>query len=282
RQPETCGQCHMGPDHSQLEIFQESKHGVLYHAQSGHMNLAAPPGKLTTADMPVPTCSTCHMSGLEGLTTTHDTSERLSYWLFATVSDRRPDFRSAQANMKAVCLKCHTSPRILKFYGEAERVIHSTNNLVEEADGIVKALRAEGRLTDKPFDEPIEYLYFDLWHYGGRTAKHGAFMGGADFVQWHGYYEIVSKLTELKRQAEELRREAKPAESAQAQAADAAPAPAQTETKPAEPTPTPAPTPAPAQTETKAAAPAPAPADESAPAGARPEAETSESGAAPR
>jgi hypothetical protein len=162
--------------------------------------------------------------------------------------------------MKAVCLKCHTSPRIVKFYGEAERVIRSTNDLVEEADAIVKALRAEGRLTEKPFDEPIEYLYFDLWHYGGRTAKHGAFMGGADFVQWHGYYEIVSKLTELKSQAEELRREPKPAESAGAQAAPREPAPAQ------------APSPAPSPAETKAAPSSPAPA----------EAEKSESGAAPR
>jgi hydroxylamine dehydrogenase len=30
RTPETCGQCHMGPDHSQIEIYHESKHGVLF------------------------------------------------------------------------------------------------------------------------------------------------------------------------------------------------------------------------------------------------------------
>jgi hypothetical protein len=33
RLPETCGQCHMGPDHAQLEIYHESKHGVLFNAQ---------------------------------------------------------------------------------------------------------------------------------------------------------------------------------------------------------------------------------------------------------
>jgi hydroxylamine dehydrogenase len=27
RLPETCGQCHMGPDHSQMEIYQESSMG---------------------------------------------------------------------------------------------------------------------------------------------------------------------------------------------------------------------------------------------------------------
>ncbi|HVW03239.1 MAG TPA: hypothetical protein VHB77_22950, partial [Planctomycetaceae bacterium] len=45
----------------------------------------------------------------------------------------------------------------------------------------------------------------DLWHYFGRTAKHGAYMGGADFVQWHGFYELVAKLTEMKSIAKELR-----------------------------------------------------------------------------
>ena len=36
-------------------------------------------------------------------------------------------------------------------------------------------------------------------------------MGGADFVQWHGYYEIVSKMTELKKSAADLRKDATPA-----------------------------------------------------------------------
>ncbi|MDB4997403.1 MAG: Hydroxylamine oxidoreductase, partial [Myxococcaceae bacterium] len=45
----------------------------------------------------------------------------------------------------------------------------------------------------------------DLWHYYGRTAKHGAFMGGADFVQWHGNYELLRLRTELDRTARDLR-----------------------------------------------------------------------------
>lgn len=59
-------------------------------------------------------------------------------------------------------------------------------------------LYAGGKLTKTPFDEPIEYLYFDMWHYDGRTARHGAFMGGADFVQRHGAYQLTAKLTELR------------------------------------------------------------------------------------
>ena len=48
---------------------------------------------------------------------------------------------------------------------------------------------------------------YDYWHYWGRTAKHGAFMGGADFVQWHGNYELLAKLVELKEMDKNIRAE---------------------------------------------------------------------------
>jgi hypothetical protein len=212
RTPETCGQCHMGPDHSQIEIYHESKHGVLFNAQKERFHLDADPKHLTTMDMPVPTCATCHMSGLEGMNVTHDTTERLSYYLFAAVTNKRPNYTMGQVNMKETCLKCHTQPNVDKFYAEAEKVVGSTNDLITQADKIMKELQAEGLLTPEPFDEPIEYQYFDMWHYFGRTAKHGAFMGGADFVQWHGFYELVNKLAEIKSQAKELRVKAKEGE----------------------------------------------------------------------
>ena len=205
RQPETCGQCHLGPDHSQIEIFHESKHGVLFNAQKGEMNLAADPKRLSTADMSVPTCATCHLSGLDGLNVTHDTTERLSYWLFAPVSRKRPTYHQGQTAMKETCLKCHAQTQVERFYREAERVVEDTNAKIAEVQTLMAALRDEGFLTSEPFDEPIEFLYFDLWHYYGRTAKHGAFMGGADFVQWHGNYELLLKATEIKHIAAELR-----------------------------------------------------------------------------
>jgi len=205
RQPETCGQCHMGPDHSQIEIYNESKHGVLFNAQKDQMNLQADPKTLSVSDMSVPTCSTCHMSGLEGLKMTHDTSERLSYFLFASISDKRPNFALGQVQMKEVCLKCHSTPHVERIYEEAERVVESTNAKVEHVQQLMIELREEGLLTPEPFDEPIEFLGFDYWHYFGRTAKHGAFMGGADFVQWHGNYKLLSMRVEIEKLAQELR-----------------------------------------------------------------------------
>jgi hypothetical protein len=205
RLPETCGQCHMGPDHSQLEIYSESKHGVLFNLHRDEMNLDADPKNLSVVDMSVPTCATCHMSGLEGMNMTHDVTERLSYWLFAAVSEKRPTYEQGISRMQELCLKCHTTGNIKKFYEKAEAVVTSTNEKVGKGMKIVSDLRDEGLLTPEPFDEPIEFVAFDLWHYYGRTAKHGAYMGGADFVQWHGNYELLLKTKELEEMAEQIR-----------------------------------------------------------------------------
>ncbi len=206
RLPSTCGQCHMGPDHSQLEIYEESKHGVLFQSQRSLLNLAADPRTLTTRDMFVPTCATCHMSGLNGLKMTHDPTERLSYRLFAEQTDKRAHWVQAQAAMKDVCTKCHTQPVVERVYAEAEKIVATTNGKVAAVKRIVSDLRTDGVLTTKPFQNPIDFAYFDMWHYDGRTAKHGAFMGGADFVQWHGSYPLLKHSVEIKAMADEMRR----------------------------------------------------------------------------
>jgi hydroxylamine dehydrogenase len=207
RLPSTCGQCHMGPDHSQIEIYDESKHGVMFAAQERLLNLNAAPKTLTTRDMFVPTCATCHMSGINGLKVTHDPSERLSYYLANAITQKRPNYVQAQVNMKQVCTQCHTAATIKRVYDQAEQVVPSTNAKVQHAQDIVNALRADGSLSGAPFTNPIDFLYFDLWHYDGRTSKHAAFMGGADFVQWHGNYPMLQKTIQLEHEAAALRRE---------------------------------------------------------------------------
>jgi nitrate/TMAO reductase-like tetraheme cytochrome c subunit len=207
RLPSTCGQCHMGPDHSQMEIYTESKHGVMFAAQRQFLNLNADPKTLSTRDMFVPTCATCHMSGINGLKVTHDPSERLSWYLAEPISKKRPNYLRAQANMKQVCTQCHTQALVDRVYAQAEQVVASTNAKVLAAKDIVDGLHADGLVKGPPFSNPVDFTYFDLWHYDGRTSKHGAFMGGADFVQWHGNYGLLEKTVELKHEAEELRRE---------------------------------------------------------------------------
>ena len=146
RLPTTCGQCHMGPDHSQLEIFNESKHGLMFAAQQELLNLDADPQSLTTRDMFIPTCATCHMSGLNGLNVTHDTTERLSYWLFAEISEQRPNYLQAQETMKDLCSQCHTRPRIDEVYQEAEATVAVDQREGESCQGDRRG-PAEGRLA---------------------------------------------------------------------------------------------------------------------------------------
>jgi hypothetical protein len=206
RRPSTCGQCHMGPDHSQIEIYDESKHGVMFAAQEHLLKLDADPKTLSTRDMFVPTCATCHMSGINGLKVTHDPSDRLSWYLANAVSEKRPNYLRAQTSMKQVCTQCHTQALIDRVYAQAEQVVASTNAKVLTAKDIVDSLHKDGALTGPPFSNPIDFTYFDLWHYDGRTSKHAAFMGGADFVQWHGNYGLLEKTVQLKHDADELRR----------------------------------------------------------------------------
>ena len=207
RQPRTCGHCHLGPDHSQIEIYEESKHGVMFSAQKELLNLNVEPKKLTTREMFVPTCATCHMSGINGLGMTHDPSERLSYFLANAISAKRPNYAQAQAKMKQVCNQCHTPEVINRVYAQAEQVVQTTNNKVNAAKTLMDGLRADGTLSGPPFSNPIDFVYFDFWHYDGRTSKHGAFMGGSDFVQWHGNYPMLKKTVELQSMAAELRKQ---------------------------------------------------------------------------
>jgi len=106
--------------------------------------------------------------------------------------------------MKQICNQCHTKNLITRVYTQAEEVVKSTNEKVQKAQDLVAGLRKEGLLT-QPYQKPIDFVPFDLWHYDGRTSKHGAFMGGADFEQWHGNYELLKKQVELDSMAEELR-----------------------------------------------------------------------------
>jgi hydroxylamine dehydrogenase len=155
----------------------------------------------------VPTCATCHMSGLNGQKVTHDPSDRLSYYLADPITKQRPNHDRAQLAMKQMCVQCHTPPLIDRVYGEAEKIVASTNEKVQAASAIVTALRNDRVLTGPPFTHPIDFIFFDLWHYDGRTSKHGAFMGGADFVQWHGNYPMLARTAELRAMSEDLRRQ---------------------------------------------------------------------------
>jgi hydroxylamine dehydrogenase len=203
RKPETCNFCHIGPDHPQWEIYHESPHGIAYSSMGHNWNWEAEPGTLTVNDFPAPTCSVCHMSGFGTSGTTHDVGDRLTWYLFAPISERRPSWEDNKIRMQSVCMECHNETFIGDFYSAADKATGRVNEWVKQSDEMIQPLVDAGKLTSDPFDEPIDFVYFELWHHWGRTAKFGAWMQGPDYSQWHGAYEVLADLAELRKLVDE-------------------------------------------------------------------------------
>lgn len=197
RKPETCNNCHIGPDHPQWEIYFESAHGIAYSTLGDTWNWEADPGTLTVKDFPAPTCSICHLSGFGRTPTSHDVGDRLTWFLAAQYSTRRPGWEVNIKRMQAVCRECHNETFIAEFYQAADSATEAVTARVMEADEIIQPLKDNNLLTSAPFDEPVDFVYFENWHHWGRTAKFGVWMQGADYTQWHGAYEMLSDLAEL-------------------------------------------------------------------------------------
>ncbi|MCF8089988.1 MAG: hypothetical protein K9L23_18235 [Desulfotignum sp.] len=99
RQPENCGKCHLGPDHPQKEIYEESKHGIAYFtAEKGFtrngMNIYKDGAWVLGEDYhTAPTCSTCHMGSFVKLNgaiakNSHNVGDRISWNLRAPISSK--------------------------------------------------------------------------------------------------------------------------------------------------------------------------------------------------
>ena len=203
RKPETCNNCHIGPDHPQWEIYFESPHGIAYSTSGDKWNWEAEPGTLTVNDFPAPTCAICHISGFGASGTTHDVGERLTWYLFAPISDRRPAWQDNKVRMQNVCRTCHNQKFLDDFYNGADQAVAAVNDYVKQSDSIMAPLKDQGLLTKAPFDEPIDFTYYKLWHHWGRTAKFGTWMQGPDYVQWHGVFEVLNDLADLRKMVEE-------------------------------------------------------------------------------
>ena len=147
RKPETCNACHIGPDHPQWEIYQESPHGIAYATGGHRWHWEAEPGTLTVNDFPAPTCATCHMSGFGTSGTTHDVGDRLTWYLFAPISDRRPSWEDNRVRMQNVCGECHNREFITTFYQDADRLTEAINDWVRESDEVIAPLREANLLT---------------------------------------------------------------------------------------------------------------------------------------
>jgi hypothetical protein len=218
RQPENCGKCHLGPDHPQKEIYEESKHGIAYRDLRDLMNLDAKQWILGVDYAAAPTCATCHMSGnvRNGGRVTHDPGERISWTnrpVVSLVMDTDVNHRivtepdpaqrrvliadradQKRDRMKEVCQHCHTDNYVNAFYRQYDDLIVLYNEkFAKPGLAIMGALVQQGLRTPTDFDEEVEWTWFYLWHHEGRRARHGAAMMAPDYTHWHGMYEVAER-----------------------------------------------------------------------------------------
>ena len=229
RQPENCGKCHLGPDHPQKEIYEESKHGVAYRDLKDKMNLDSKDWVLGVDYSQAPTCATCHMSAnSRDRHVTHDPGLRLSWTnrpILSLVMDTGADGKVVKEadpekrkqlvvekasvkrdRMKNVCSHCHTADYVNAFYEQYDNfVVLYNEKFGKPGKAIMGKLASEGLKTATPFDEEIEWTWFYLWHHEGRRARHGASMMAPDYAHWHGSYEVAERFyMELIPQAREI------------------------------------------------------------------------------
>ena len=205
RKPETCGKCHLGPDHPQIEVYNESKHGILYRAFEDELNMDRPKWVAGQDYYDAPTCSTCHMSATPKQDVTHDVGTRISWNLRAPISGRTENWEQKLADMKDVCSACHGAPFVDGFYEQLDAFVGLYNDkFAIPAKEIRELLMEEGVLSKTDFDDKIDWIYWELWHHEGRRARHGAAMSGPDYAWWHGIYEVAKHFyTEFLPEAEE-------------------------------------------------------------------------------
>jgi hydroxylamine dehydrogenase len=217
RNPENCGRCHMGPDHPQIEIYNESKHGVAFRAQREKMNLGNAKWVVGEDYSAAPTCATCHMSATPNQPVTHDVGMRISWNNRPAVSIRPEisdaklglpgaeiDWQTRRKSMIDVCLNCHNENFVTGFYTQYDGLIALYHEKFAKP-GLELMAAAKPLMRPVEFTNKIDFTWFEIWHHEGRRARHGASMMGPDITHWHGTYEVARNFySELIPELEEL------------------------------------------------------------------------------
>lgn len=166
------------------------------------------------------------MGATQNQANTHDVGERISYTLRPPISEKQnlvrlsngneedvavskpmpnvgDDFMGAKVseiitwekrrkNMKDVCLACHAGRTVDNHYQQFDEFVDLYNDkFARPISAVMKELYDKGYLTAAPFDEQIEWTWYEIWHHEGRRGRHGASMNGPDYTWWHGLYEVA-------------------------------------------------------------------------------------------
>jgi len=179
RKPNTCKECHVGPDVPAFKVYAASKHGNIYSAMNKSWNFNAVPWTIGK-DFTAPTCAVCHVSllvnGDEEVVSerTHQMNNRLPWRIFGLIyphpHPRSPDTSIIQNKngrplpvsldgefamdylidakemevrrkaMQAACLNCHDSSWVTGQWKRFENTIQQTSTDVLIATDIMNEI----------------------------------------------------------------------------------------------------------------------------------------------
>jgi len=183
RKPDTCSECHKGPDVPAYAVYKVSKMGNIYSALNKEWNFDAVPWRVGK-DFTAPTCASCHVSLLVGadneviVERTHQMNNRLAWRLFGVVyahahpkspntsivrnkaglplateltgepaSDYLIDAeeqKERRQRMMAICLSCHGRGWVNGHFERLENTIKTTNEMTLTATKILVSAWEKG------------------------------------------------------------------------------------------------------------------------------------------
>ena len=205
RAPGSCATCHMGPDHPQWEMWQTSRHGVLFEAIGEEFG---------------PTCQRCHMP--EG---SHNVSFGIT--MSPAMIQPPPEERAVQRQeMLSVCIQCHSRSFSERELTSGDAILEQSKALIKEAADIIRDLADHDLLVPSLQERPehplrgrelvldaqmlyedishVERLFFKMKKYDLAKTVKGAFHQNPAYTHWYGNAELKMTLVDIKAEAARL------------------------------------------------------------------------------
>ena len=245
REPVACGTCHMGPDHEQIDMWEKSKHGVVYTTEKER-----PGGDPRRA----PTCVTCHqpeqVNGA-GEPLTHNVSTNTTY---GTVSQgarlagtalpvpmrtmTEAEFATRRGEMLTICDDCHAQSWANKNLALADQIKIDVDEMLWDPIMRIRGLWYDGLLDPMPENRPpnpvyaaagpsfinggyvlvlggqqlysnasaIEQWFFYTYKYDHVNTFKGAYHMNPDYSHWFGWAEVNQDVGMIRGEEASLRR----------------------------------------------------------------------------
>jgi hydroxylamine dehydrogenase len=166
RKPNTCEECHIGPDVPAFKIYSASKHGNIFSSLGGSWNFDAVPWTIGK-DFTAPTCAVCHVSLLTNTDgqvvakRTHQMNSRIPWRIFGLIYAHphpispdttiirnknghslptsfdgefaskylitKKEMDTRRHTMQSVCMGCHSTSWVNGHWSRFENSIYETN-----------------------------------------------------------------------------------------------------------------------------------------------------------